>query len=86
MLSRNAGGDQWTWKEVTVVVDSGAAEKVMPRSMFPEIPTEETERSMSGKGFKGPRERAHQKLRTAGHVRSELLRYSYVRSRGRPRT
>ena len=31
--------------------DSGAAETVMPRSMFPEISTEETERSMNGKGF-----------------------------------
>ena len=36
------------------MVDSGAAEKVMPRSMFPEISTEETERSRNGKGFKGP--------------------------------
>ena len=46
--------DQWTWKKVTVVVDLGVAEKVMPRSMFPEISTEETERSKNGKGFKGP--------------------------------
>ena len=45
LLSRNAGGDQWTWKKVTVVVDSGAAENVMPRRMFHEMPTEETERS-----------------------------------------
>ena len=36
-----------------MVVDSGAAENVMPRSMFPETPTEETERSQNGKGFKG---------------------------------
>ena len=36
------------------VVDSGAAENVMPRSTFPEIPTEETERSKSGKGDTGP--------------------------------
>ena len=41
-------------EQVTVVIDSGAAENVMPRSMFPEIPTEETERSKNGKGFKGP--------------------------------
>ena len=26
LVSRNAGGAQWTWKKVTVVVDSGAAE------------------------------------------------------------
>ena len=51
-VSRNAGGAQWTWKEVTVVVDSGAAENVMPRSMFSEI-SKETQRSMNGKGFKG---------------------------------
>ena len=36
MVSRNAGGAQWT-RKVTVVVDSGAVENVMPRSMFPEI-------------------------------------------------
>ena len=35
-------------------VDSGAAENVMPRSMFTEKSTEETERSKNGKGFKGP--------------------------------
>ena len=29
-------------------------EIVMPRSRFPEIPTEETEKSKNGKGFKGP--------------------------------
>ena len=35
-------------------VDSGAAEKLMPRSMFPEIGIIQTERSKNGKGFKGP--------------------------------
>ena len=35
LVSRDAGGAQWTWKKVTVVVDSGAAKGVMPRSMFP---------------------------------------------------
>ena len=50
LVSRNAGGAQWTWKKVNVVVDSGAAENVMPRSMFPEISTEETERSKNGMG------------------------------------
>ena len=54
MASRNAGGSQWTWKKVTIIADSGAAENVMPRSIFPEIFTEETERSKSVKGFKGP--------------------------------
>ena len=37
-----------------MVVDSGAAENVMPRSMFPEIGFRQTERSKNGKGFKGP--------------------------------
>ena len=37
-----------------MAVDPGAAENVMPRSMFPERPTGETESSKNGKGFKGP--------------------------------
>ena len=37
LVSRHAGGAQWTWKEVTVVVDSGAAENVKPRRMFTEM-------------------------------------------------
>ena len=37
LVSRNAGGAQWSWKKVTVVVDSGPEENVMPRSMFLEI-------------------------------------------------
>ena len=37
LVSRSAAGTQWTWEKVTVVADSGAAENVMPRSMFPEI-------------------------------------------------
>ena len=41
-------------EEVIVVVDSGAAENVMPRTMFPKISAEETERSNDGKWFKGP--------------------------------
>ena len=54
LVPRNAGGLPWTWKKVAIAVDSGAAENVMPRSMFPERSTEETERSKNGKGFKGP--------------------------------
>ena len=37
-----------------MVVDSGAAENVMPRSMFSEIGIRQKERSKNGKGFKGP--------------------------------
>ena len=37
-----------------MVVNSGAAENVMPRSMFTEIGMRHTERSMNGKGFKRP--------------------------------
>ena len=54
LVPRNAGGAQWTWKKVTVVVDSGAAQNVMPRSMFPEVSIRQTERSKNGKGFEGP--------------------------------
>ena len=54
-VQRSAEGAQWTWKKVTVVV-SGAAENVRRRRMFPEISTEEKERSKKGKGFKGPGE------------------------------
>ena len=53
LVSRNAGGAQWTLKKDTVV-DSAAAENVMPRSTFTETSTEETERSKNGKGLKGP--------------------------------
>ena len=42
-----------TWKKVTVVVDSGAAENVMQWSMFTEIGIRQTERSKNGQGFKG---------------------------------
>ena len=54
MVSPNAGGAQWTWKKVTMVIDSGAVENVMPRSMFPQIGIRQTERSKNGKGLKGP--------------------------------
>ena len=54
LVSRSAAGTQWTWKKVTVVVDLGAAENVMPSSMFPEMGIRQTERSNIGKGFKGP--------------------------------
>ena len=53
LFQRHARGAEWTSKKVTVVVDSGAVENVMPRNMFPDISTEETERSQNGKGFKG---------------------------------
>ena len=36
-------------------VDSGAAENVVQKSMFPDVSTEEAEISKNGKGFKGPR-------------------------------
>ena len=36
-----------------MVVDSGAAENVMLRSMFPEMGTMQTQRSKNGEGFKG---------------------------------
>ena len=54
LVSRDADGTQWIWKKVTVVVDSGVAENVMPKSMFPEIGIRQMDRSKNGKGFKGP--------------------------------
>ena len=54
MVQRDAGGSLWTWKKVTVVVDSEAAENVMPKSMVPDVATESTGRSKNGKVFKGP--------------------------------
>ena len=35
LASRNTAGPQWTWKKVTVVVDSEAAENVMQREHVP---------------------------------------------------
>ena len=82
VVPQNAGGAQLTWKKVTVVVDSGAAENVMPRRMFPEISTEETERSKMKKGSKDQEERTS---RTMGSKScpSELLKDSFARARGR---
>ena len=56
LVQRNARGAHWTWKTVTIVVDSGAAENVMPKSIFTEISREDTERSKNGMVFKRPRE------------------------------
>ena len=62
LVQRNAGGAQWTWKKVTIVFRSGAAENVVPKSMFPNISTEETERSKNGYGVQRTRRRAQQVL------------------------
>ena len=70
--------EELTWKKVTVVVDSGAAENVMPRSMFTEISTEETERSKKGKGSTGPGAEHFKKS-----CPSEPRKDSYARARGR---
>ncbi len=48
-----AMADGSVWKNVTVVVDSGAGENVMPRAMFPSIPVQSTARSRAGRGFRG---------------------------------
>ena len=61
------------WKNVTVVVDSGAAENVMPKSMFPEIYTEETETSKNGKGSKD-QERSTSRTMDSRSCPSELLK------------
>ena len=78
LVSRSAAGTQWTWKKVTVVVDSGAAENVMPRSMFPEIGIRQTERSKNGKGCKGPGgeniKNYGQQIRPTGPLRDSCAR------------
>ena len=71
-LVTRAGGAQWTWRKATVVVDSGAAENVMPRSVFSEISTEESEKSKNGKGFEGP---------GGEHIRSYWPQVMSVRTR-----
>ena len=55
-----------------MVVDSGAAENVMPRSMFPEIGIRQTERSKNGKRVQRTRRREHQELWATSHVRQTL--------------
>ena len=80
MVQRSAGGGKWTWKKVTVVVDSGAAENVMPKSMFPAISTEDTETTKNGKGFKRT-EGEHIKNMDSRSCPSELLRSLYARAR-----
>ena len=78
LVPRNAVGTQWTWKEVTVVVDSGAAENVMPRSVFPVISHEETGTE------KGSKDLEESTSRTVGKsCPSEPHKDSYARARGR---
>ena len=85
LVSRNAGGAQRTWKKVTAVVDSGAAENVMLRSMFSEIFTAETERSKNGNGFEGP---GGEHITNYGQqvMSVRLLRDLYARARDRLQT
>ena len=70
LVSRNAGGALWTWKRVTVVVDSGAADNVMAKEHVSRTtPQKATEGSILGEGVQRSRRRAHEELWTAGHVR-----------------
>ena len=85
LVPRSAAGTRWTWKKVTVVVDSGAAENVMPRSMFPEMGIRQTEMSKNGKGFKDQEERTSIIMRSKS-CPSERLTTSYARVFGRPPT
>ena len=58
-------------KKVTVVVDSGAAENVMPRSMFPEDRNQADREVQEWKRIQTTRGRAHQELRVVGYVRQD---------------
>ena len=64
LVPRNAGGAQWTWKKVTLVVDSGAAGNVMPRSI---VHREVQER----KGVRRTRRGAHQEFWAASYFRQD---------------
>ena len=68
LVRGDAGGTQWTWRKVTVVVGPCAAENVVQRSMFLEVVVEETELSKSGKGFQGVGGGKHRESRSAGFV------------------
>ena len=57
-----------------MVVDSGAAENVMPRSMFSEMGIRQTERSKNGKGSKDREERTWQ----VADVRRPLVSASHI--------
>ena len=48
LVQRTVGGAEWTWKKVTVVVDSGVAEKSMPWSLIPESGLRATETAKNG--------------------------------------
>ena len=50
---------------------SGAAENVLPRSMFPEIGIRQSERSKNGKGFIGPGGENIKNYGQQGHVRQD---------------
>ena len=56
-------------EEVTVVLDSGAAENVMPRSMFPKVGIREVQER---KRVERTRKGEHQESWAASHVRQDL--------------
>ena len=68
-----------------MVVDSGAAENVMPRSMFSEIGIRQTERSKNGKGLKDQEERTSI-IMDSKSCPSGPLRDLCARAHGRSRT
>ena len=74
LVSRSAGGAQWTWKKVTVMVESGAAKNVMPRSICsPKHPLKERRGPRTEEDSK---EQEESTLRITGSksCTSELLR------------
>ena len=84
LVSRNAAGAQWTWKKVTVEIDSGAAENAMLRSMFFEILTEENG-EVQEKDSKY-QEKSTSRITGSKSCPSELLRDLYARARGMMQT
>ena len=68
LVSRNARGTQWTWKKVTVVVDSGAAENVMQE--WKKGSKDQEERTWRSIGSKSCPSGPLRDLCTRAHVRS----------------
>ena len=86
LVSRNARGAQWTWKKVTVVVDTGAAENVMPRSMFSEIGIRQTERGPRMEKDSKDQEERTPRIMGSLSCPSRPLRDFCTRAHGRLRT
>ena len=67
------------WKKVIVVVDSGAAESVMPRSMFPQIPPKKRTGPRMGEHIKDCGQQVMSVRTSEGFVRKSTWQVADVR-------